>query len=117
MNRRSRMQRTRTGRRIELSPRDIEIFKTLLRYRYLRSTYIHAFVGGASETRFKERLGTLFHEGYLDRPSRQWEFADARHMPVVHESGKGAEQALRACGMALEGPRMFLAASAHRQFL
>src|SRR5882757_2267235 len=103
MNRRSRMQRTRTGRRIELSPRDIEIFKTLLRYRYLRSTYIHAFVGGASETRFKERLGDLFHEGYLDRPAQQWAFADARHTPVVHECGRAAGQALRACGLALEG--------------
>ncbi len=115
--RRSRMRRTRTGKRIELTDRDIEIFKLLGRYRYLRSTYIHAFVGGASETRFKERLGDLFHEGYLDRPTQQWEFADARHMPVVHESGRAAEQTLRACAMALEEAKTFLAASAHRQFL
>ena len=67
------MRRTRTGKRIELTQRDIDIFKLLRQYRYLRSTYIHAFVGGASETRFKERLGNLFHEGYLDRPSQQWE--------------------------------------------
>lgn len=97
--------------------RDIEIFKLLGRYRYLRSTYIHAFVGGASETRFKERLGDLFHEGYLDRPSQQWEFADARHTPVVHESGRAAVQALRASGMALEGAMTLLADSPHRQFL
>lgn len=111
------MHRTRTGKRIELTERDIEIFKLLSRYRYLRSTYIYAFVGGASVTRFKERLGDLFHEGYLDRPAKQWEFADARHMPVVHESGRAAEKALRACGMALEGPNTFLAGSPHRQFL
>src|SRR5580692_9118008 len=74
LQRRSRMRRTRTGRRIELTPRDIEIFRVLARYRYLPSTYIYAFVGGASETRFKERLGDLFHEGYLDRPGRQWDF-------------------------------------------
>ncbi|MEI9887764.1 MAG: replication-relaxation family protein [Rhizomicrobium sp.] len=115
--RRSRMRRTRTGKRIELTRRDIEIFKLLSRYRYLRSTYIHAFVGGASETRFKERLGDLFHEGYLDRPPQQWEFADARHTPVVHESGRAADQALRACGMALEGANTPLADSPHRQFL
>src|SRR6266481_4369983 len=95
--RRSRMQRTRTGKRIELTTRDVEIFKLLCKYRYLRSTYIHAFVGGASETRFKERLGNLFHEGYLDRPTQQWDFANARHIPVVHESGRAGIQALRAC--------------------
>jgi hypothetical protein len=115
--RRSRMRRTRTGKRIELTARDVEIFKLLSRYRYLRSTYIHAFVGGASETRFKERLGDLFHEGYLDRPTQQWEFANARHMPVVHECGRAAGQALRACGMALEGANTLLADSPHRQFL
>jgi hypothetical protein len=111
------MRRTRTGKRIELTSRDIEIFKLLGRYRYLRSTYIHAFVGGASKTRFKERLGDLFHEGYLDRPNQQWEFANARHMPVVHECGRAAVQALRAGGLALEGANTLLADSPHRQFL
>ena len=111
------MHRTKTGKRIELTSRDLEIFKLLCRYRYLRSTYIHAFVGGASDTRLKERLGNLFHEGYLDRPSQQWEFADARHMPVVHEIGRAAERALRARGMALEGANTLLADSPHRQFL
>src|ERR1700679_3042627 len=92
--RRSRMHRTRTGKRIELSSRDIEIFKLLRRYRYLRSTYIQAFVGGASVTRFKERLGDLFHEGYLDRPAQQWVFGDARFAPVAYEDGKGSIDAL-----------------------
>ena len=115
--RRSRMKRTRTGRRIELSTRDIEIFQLLTRYRYLRSTYIHAFVGGASETRFKERLGDLFHEGYLDRPAQQWEFANARCMPAVHENGRGGMNALRACGMGLDEGGAASGATAHRQFL
>ena len=83
--RRSRMRRTQTGKRLELSARDIEIFKLLQRYRYLHSTYIHAFVGGASATRFRERLGDLFHEGYLDRPAQQWEFADDRLIEVGME--------------------------------
>jgi len=111
------MQRTRTGRRIELSARDIELFKLLTRYRYLRSTYLHAFVGGGSVTRFKERLGDLFHEGYLDRPAQQWAFSDARCMPVVYESGKGSAQALRACGCGLDENGRQVAATAHRQFL
>lgn len=114
--RRSRMRRTSVGRRIELSSRDIELFKLLTRYRYLRSTYLHAFVGGASETRFKERLGDLFHEGYLDRPAQQWMFADARFAPVVYEIGKGAFEALRASGEA-DGCGWQVAAAAGRQFL
>jgi hypothetical protein len=115
--RRSRTTRTPTGKRIAISARDIEIFKILDRYRYLRSTYIHAFVGGASETRFKERLGDLFHEGHLDRPGQQWDFADARCAPAVYEGGRGAAQALGLAGITIDDPRTFLAATAHRQFL
>lgn len=117
ISRRSRMARSRTGKRIELSLRDIEIFKALSRYRYLRLTYLHAFVGGASATRFKERLGDLFHEGYLDRPAQQWMFADARCQPLVHENGKGAVQALRANGSGLDEDDRQVAATAQRQFL
>jgi len=114
--RRSRIRRTRTGKRLALTPRDIDIFRAVSRYRYLRSTYLHAFVGGASETRFKERLGDLFHEGYLDRPSQQWQFADALHAPVVYESGEGARRALCESGIAVDEPRTLLAQTAHRQF-
>lgn len=98
-----------------LSERDIEIFRALARYRYLRSTYLHAFAGGASETRFKERLGDLFHEGFLDRPENQWQFAESRHRPVVYELGRGAKQVLAERGV-FEAPRTFLSAGAHRQF-
>jgi hypothetical protein len=111
------MTRARTGRRIALSPRDIALFRLLTRYRYLRSTYLHAFVGGASETRFKERLGDLFHEGYLDRPAQQWEYADARCRPAVHEIGEGGLRALRASGNGFEGNGVASASTARRQFL
>ena len=114
--RRSRMHRTPAGKKIEPTKRDFEIFKLLERYRYLRSTYIHAFVGGASETRFKERLGDLFHEGYLDRPVQQWDFARARYLPVVYENGAGATRILRETGITIDERRTFLASVAHRQF-
>ena len=114
--RRSRMRRSRTGKRLELTARDIEIFKLLDRYRYLPSTYIHAFVGGASSTRFKERLGDLFHEGYVDRPSQQWDFADARHSPAVYETGAGAARALFDAGIMAGDRRTFLSETAHRQY-
>jgi hypothetical protein len=111
------MHRTRAGKRIELTDRDIAIFRLLCQYRYLRSTYIHVFVGGASETRFKERLGDLFHEGYLDRPRQQWEFADARHRPAVHEIGAGAEHVFRELGDLSGDARTFPGGAGHRQFL
>lgn len=113
--RRSRMQRTRTGKRIALTDRDLEIFRLMARYRYLSSAYIYAFVGGASETRFKERLGDLFHEGFLDRPERQWEMASCRHRPVIHEIGTGASRVLEEQGI-VEEPRTWLRAAATRQF-
>lgn len=91
-SRRSRMRREPTGKRIELTGRDLEIFKLLSRYRYLRSTFIHAFVGG-NRTKLIERLGHLYHDGgFLDRPAQQWQAADARYHPVVYElSRKGAD--------------------------
>jgi len=115
--RRSRMQRTRSGKRIALTRRDIEIFTALSLYRYLRSTYLRVFAGGASETRFKERLGDLFHEGFIDRPSQQWQFADARCMAVVYEIDERAKRALSEYGSAEAAPRTFLAPTAHRQFM
>ncbi len=94
--RRSRMRRTCTGRRIEIQPRDLEIFALLERYRYLRSTYIHAFVGG-DKTKLIERLGKLYHEaGYLNRPSEQWECFQARCRPVVYENAAKAREMLTA---------------------
>lgn len=113
--RRSRMRRERLGKRLELTQRDIAIFELLERYRYLPSSYIHAFVGGTSEKRFKERLGDLFHEGYLDRPERQWDMANCRHRPAIHEIGSGGRRVLREQGIAAE-PITWLSASPHRQF-
>jgi hypothetical protein len=89
----------------------------LTRYRYLRSTYLHAFVGGASVTRFKERLGDLFHEGFLDRPAQQWQFAKARCQPAVYEIGERARRTLDQLGWCENESRTFFGPRAHRQFL
>jgi hypothetical protein len=116
LQRRSRMHRTRTGKRLEIAARDIAIFKLLEQYRYLRSNFIYGFVGGASDTRFKERLGDLFHEGYLDRPSQQWQFANCRYLPAVYEIGEGGRRILRERGHVDIEPATLLAQSSHRQF-
>ncbi len=44
------MHRTPKGKRLVITSRDMGLFRALSYYRYLRSTYLHAFVGGASET-------------------------------------------------------------------
>lgn len=98
--RRSRLHRKATGKPLALSPRDIEVFKLLNRYRYLRSTFIHAFVGGYKVALIK-RLGTLYHDGYLNRPKQQWQVINARYMPAVYELGRKGEQALHTLGIAL----------------
>ncbi len=114
--RRSRMRRTPLGKRLALTARDIEIFRRLAQYRYLPSTYLHVFAGGASETRFKERLGDLFHEGFIDRPAQQWQFAQARYAPVIYELGERASRVLAECENIDGATRTFLAHSGHRQF-
>jgi len=110
------MRRTRSGKRIEITPRDVAIFRLLKRYRYLRSTFIHAFAGGASENRFKERMSALFHEGYLDRPEQQWQVAECRHTPAVYELGRGARRVLDSLGGEDVAPATALGTSAYRQF-
>lgn len=96
--RRSRMRRQSRGKRIELSPRDIELFRLLDRYRYLRSTFLYAFLGG-NRKRFIERLGDLYHEGYIGRPQQQWQFANARYMPAIYELDQKGEGVLREYGL------------------
>jgi hypothetical protein len=94
------MRRSSSGKRIELTDRDIELFKLLNRYRYLRSDFLYAFLGGNSETRFKERLGHLYHDGrHINRPAQQWQFANCRHMPLIYELDARAEQVLRQLGL------------------
>ncbi|MBJ7533310.1 replication-relaxation family protein [Rhodomicrobium vannielii ATCC 17100] len=98
--RRSRLRRESSGKRVELAARDIEIFKLLQRYRYLRSTYLYAFVGGKNETRFKERLGALYHDGrYINRPKEQWQFAGSRYAPAVYELDRAGKAVLAELGL------------------
>jgi len=110
------MSRTDSGKRLELTARDIEIFKLLQRYRYLRSTFLYAFVGGKNETRFKERLGALFHDGrYINRPKEQWQFAGSRYAPAVYELDRAGEVVLAELG--IRGQRAIAPSNSnHRQF-
>jgi Replication-relaxation len=94
------MRRISSGKRIELTTRDIELFKVLYRYQYLRSDFLYAFLGGESHTHFKERLGDLYHDGrFIDRPEQQWQFANCRCMPLVYELDVRGDQVLRDQGL------------------
>ena len=93
--RRSRMRRVATNKRLQITERDIEILRLLSRYRYLRSSHLQALIGGKSQKRFVERLGHLYHEGnYINRPAQQWQAINARYMPAVYELGDAGERLL-----------------------
>ena len=83
------------------------------------SNFLYAFLGGHSETRFKERLGHLYHDGrYINRPEQQWRFAKARHIPAAYELDDRGEQVLREQGIAqVDSPLLAKGrCGAYRQF-
>lgn len=95
---RSRMHADPRGKRIVLTPRDLEIFKLLDRYRYLPSNFIRAFVGG-NAAYHKARMTDLFHEGWLLKPMPQWEAMNARYRFDCYELGRKATAALSERGL------------------
>lgn len=95
----------------KLTPRDIEIFKLLVRYRYLPGDDIHAFVGGSLNA-IVRRLNLLSRKpnGYLARPYQQRESADANYRRLIYELGERGSLVLRERGLS------FLPKSYHRNF-
>ena len=45
-----------------------------------------------------KRLGDLFHEGYLDRPLQQYQYANALYLPAVYELNDRSAAVLRQAG-------------------
>lgn len=111
--RRSKFTRSSARKRLILSPRDLRVFQALKAYRYLPLPYLFRFAGGLCEKRFTERMGDLFHEGFLGRPEQQWTYSQWRH--TVYELDGGAKHALRDDGEDC-APATFLAERPHRQF-
>ena len=91
--------------------RDIEIFKLLVRFRYLPSDYIHAFIGG-SEKALSHRLNLLSRKPnlYLARPHQQRQNADANYRRLIYELDERGSRVLRDRGLS------FFAKSYHRNF-
>jgi Replication-relaxation len=101
------------GRAVAVYPtdRDIEIFKLLIRFRYLPADYVHAFVGGNSKA-LGRRLNLLCRKPnlYLARPHQQRENASANYRPLIYELDERGSRVLRERGVS------FLPKSYHRNF-
>jgi hypothetical protein len=92
--------------------RDIEILKLLVRFRYLPSDYIHAFVGGSMGA-LTRRLNLLSRKPnlYLARPHQQRETADANYRHLIYEVDERGSRILKERGVS------FLPKSNHRNFV
>ena len=92
--------------------RDIEIFQLLVRFRYLPSDYIHAFVGG-NEKALSHRLNLLSRKPnlYLARPQQQRQNADANYRRLIYQLDERGSRALRERGL------LFLPKSYHHNFV
>jgi hypothetical protein len=91
--------------------RDIDIFKLLVRYRYLPSDYIHTFVGGNGKA-LLHRLNLLSRKPnlYLSRPHQQRQNAGANYRPLIYQLDERGSRVLRERGFP------FLAKSHHHNF-
>jgi hypothetical protein len=76
---------------IRLTPDDIVAIRAVADHRFLRSTHIVSLLDRSSK-KILERLGALYHNGYLDRPRAQLDYyATAGSAPMVYALGnKGA---------------------------
>jgi hypothetical protein len=104
----------RSGVPIAVYPteRDIEIFKLLVRFRYLPSDYIHAFIGG-NEKALSHRLNLLSRQPnlFLARPHQQRQNADANYRHLIYELDERGSRTLRERGLS------FLPKSYYRNFV
>ncbi|KJC62052.1 hypothetical protein UP10_01295 [Bradyrhizobium sp. LTSPM299] len=77
---------------------NLETFKALDRYRYLRSNFVAAYHGGSQQHR-KRDLGTLKRRGLLSAPEQQKNSANYRYTPRVYELSPKGKAALAAHGI------------------
>ncbi|MGH6671903.1 MAG: hypothetical protein ACRECV_08005, partial [Xanthobacteraceae bacterium] len=103
----------RAGAAVAVYPteRDIAIFQLLVRFRYLPSDAIHAFVGG-SEKALIHRLNLLCRKPnlYLARPVQQRQCADANHRRLIYQLDERGSKVLAERGLP------FLSKSYHHNF-
>lgn len=107
----SRESRLKKGEKRIITPRDIEGFKLLYRYRYLQINDICAFVGGSEEI-VRKRWGDFSAAPffYVNRPHQQRERANANYAPMIYELDTAGYTLLRELGLPMK-PKVY-----HRNF-
>lgn len=74
---------------------DLKIFALLAEHRFLTSRHLQRLLAHRSGKKLIERLGTLYHAGYLDRPRAQLTYyATAGSSPLVYALGNRAARVL-----------------------
>jgi hypothetical protein len=87
---------------MKITQRDIEVFKLLNRYRYLRRTFIHALLATQlDQGRLRHRIYALSSAKYLREPEQQKQSGNYRYTPRVYELGLKGRAALQEQGIAL----------------
>ncbi|HWO94383.1 MAG TPA: replication-relaxation family protein [Dehalococcoidia bacterium] len=97
--RRQRFSRS-TSVRVRLTPDDVAIIRHIARHRFLRSTHIVQLFPKRPAKKLIERLGLLYHAGFLDRPRAQIDYY-LRHgsARMVYGLGSLAHVALPELGL------------------
>jgi len=84
--RRHRFVRSRAN--IHLTPDDLAIVNCVARFRFLRSTHLISLLPHRPRKKLIERLGQLYHAGFLDRPRAQLNYyARSGSAPMVYALG------------------------------
>jgi hypothetical protein len=85
--RRSRFKRAAPAP-MRITDDDLEIIRHIAKHRFLRSTHLALLMPHRSYKKMLERLGALYHNGFLDRPRAQLDYyATAGSAPIVYALG------------------------------
>jgi hypothetical protein len=122
---RSRNDHQPTGKWVDLVPRDIEILRLLYEHGPLPTAYLHALTKdqGADLTRFKKRMGDLFHENnnayrnwLLERPPQLNPRSDLSHF-VVSDLGLTGLRVLAEEGLLADHAKASAGGNAQHMFM
>src|SRR5882724_1410219 len=73
---------------IRLTEDDLAIIRHIANHRFLRSTHLAQLMPHRSYKKLLERLGALYHNGFVDRPRAQLDYyATAGSAPIVYALG------------------------------
>lgn len=73
---------------LRLTQDDLTIIRHVAKHRFLRSTHLARLMCHRSAKKLLERLGALYHNGYLDRPRAQLDYySRAGSAPMVYALG------------------------------